>query len=79
VATKHVIIFPKSSERTESMGQVAKVSVIQGDGFGPAVKTCSGKNAVGEVVFEMCVFTKKCLQHSSKILVQFWRECHKGT
>jgi len=79
VATKRVVIFPKSGEHAESMGQVTEVSVIQGYGFGPTVKACRRKNAVGEVVFKVRVFSEKCLQHSSKISVQFGSERRKGT
>ena len=79
VATKHVVIFPKSGECTESMGQVTEVSMIQGYGFGPAVKARGRKNAVGEVVFKVCVFSEKRLQHSSKISVQFRSKRRKGT
>ena len=79
MAAKCMIIIPKSGERTESMGQVTEVCVIQGDGFGPTVKACSRKNAVGEVVFKVRVFSEKRFQHSSKIPVQFGSERRKGT
>ena len=79
VATKRVVIFPKSSECTESMGQITEVGMFQGYGLGPAVKARSRKNAVGEVVFKVCVFSEQRFQHSSKISVQFRSKRRKGT
>ena len=79
VAAKCVVIFTKSGERAESMGQVTEVGVIQGYGFRPTVEAYGGKNAVGEVVFKVWVFSEKCFQHSSKISVQFGSKRRKGT
>ena len=61
VSALSVVIGAQRCERTESMGQVVEVGVVQEDSFGAAFKAGSWKDAVREVVGEVGVFVKQFL------------------
>ena len=77
--TECVVEITKCGESTESVGEVAGVSVVEGDGLGATVKAGCRKDAVGKAVFEVCISEKEGLQGLSKVPVELWSKRCKGT
>ena len=65
-----VVVGTQRRERTEPMGKVVEVNVIQRFGPGATVEASSRKDAVGKVVSKVGVFFEELPQGLGKILVE---------
>lgn len=65
-----VVVGTQRRERTEPMGKVVVVNVIQRFGPGATVEASGRKDAVGKVVSKVGVFFEELPQGLGKILVE---------
>lgn len=65
-----VVVGTQRRERTEPMGKVVEVNVIQRFGPGATVEASGRKDAVGKVVSKVGVFFEELPQGLGKILVE---------